>query len=222
MLTSQVSRIAAAGAIAAAASFSAAASAGAADLPNPTVTSDGGAYTMALRSHTTSSTFTPKGGTPTTAEPAAPPAPGDVYAFSEDLSQGGTKVGSDTGKCLLIGPSTSDCSVSVTFANGTLAVRGVVNFTDENAPSMFKVVGGTGAFEGALGVVKVAPLNEEDSDLTVTYRLAKQVAALPAGGAEAGAGSTSGLELPWALGLGAAGLAAGAALYVAGTRRSYV
>ena len=219
MTTPKLSHLLAVGAVATAATFAASGSAAAADA-TPTVTNDGGTYTLKLHSHTTSETFTPKGGTATTGEPTSEPKAGDTFAFTEDLSQGGTKVGSDKGSCEVLGSNSSNCNVTVTFPNGTVTVSGTTEFSDD-APAVLQLSGGTGAFAGAMGKVVVKDANDTDSDITLTYRTdGGQVSVTPSGGAETGFGSTSGTENAWLYAVGASAAAGGVLVFGASARRS--
>jgi hypothetical protein len=207
---------------AAAAAVLTAGSAAAADPVNPTVTSDDGTYTLVLHSHTVKESFIPKGGTPTSEEPKGEPEPGDAFGFFEELTQHGTVVGHDKGVCTITGPKAVACKVAVSFPNGTFAVEGEPEFSEDGSvPAEFRVVGGTGAYAGAKGTALVKDSSDTDSDITVTYTLGGgQVSEVPTGGAETGDGSTAGTESPWLLGLGAAAAVSGAAVFAGSARRA--
>ena len=221
MPTPKLSHLLAVGAVATAATFAASGPAAAADA-NPTVTNDGGTYTLKMHSHTTSETYTPKGGTATTEEPKSEPKVGDAFSFNEDLTQGGAKIGSDKGTCTVTGAKSVKCVVAVTFTNGTLAVEGTPEFTeDDSAPSTFQVLSGTGAFAGAKGKAIVVDTSDDDSDITLTYRTdGGQVSMTPSGGAETGFGSTAGTENAWLYAVGASAAGAGILVFGASARRS--
>jgi hypothetical protein len=202
-------------------SFAGAGAAAAADPVNPTVTNDGGTYTMVLHSKSTGEMFVPKGGAPTTEEPKGEPGPGDGFQFTEDLSQDGTLVGTDKGTCTITAKEAVTCKVAVTFPNGTLSVIGSVKFSEEGEASTFQVIGGTGAYAGAKGSASVKDESETESEITLRYTLGGgQVSQVPVGGAETGGGAPADSQSPWVLGLGAAATAAGAAMLAGSARRA--
>jgi hypothetical protein len=221
-------RVLTAGAGAAAIGLFLAAPAGAADLPDPKVSTSGGQSVMTFLSHTTDETYTPKGGKPTKGDPQQRPGVGDTFGFVDENSQDGTKIGTDSGACTIVKASekssTAHCLVTLTFGNGTIAVEGDAEFSENSAPFTVPITGGTGAYAGATGSAKVVEVNDADSNLTVTYSTGKggetggQVATAPVGGAETGGGSTAGSDDPLLVALGAVGIAAGVVLLGAAGR----
>ena len=110
-MTTNVTRLLSAAAAAAVLVPAVAAAAGAADLPNPKVTSDGSNSTIVVHAHRTGGTFTPSGGSPTKTFPTAAPQPGDAFTFVDDLLQNGTKVGTDRGRCTIKGSASATCAI---------------------------------------------------------------------------------------------------------------
>lgn len=221
-------RVLATGAGAAALALILAAPAGAADLANPTVTTANGKTVLKFLSHTVKETFTPKGGKPTTDDPQQQPGVGDKFSFVDDNSQGGTKIGTDSGDCTIVKSteraSIAHCLVPMTFANGTITVEGDAEFAENSPPFKVPITAGTGAYAGATGSALVEEVNDADSNLTITYSIGAkdsdgQVAVTPAGGANTGGGSTAAAGVdPAVLALGGLACAAGAGLLVAGRR----
>lgn len=78
--------------------------------------------------------------------------PGDQIVFSENLFSNGRKVGTDAGVCTAVpDPDNShyQCTVTFQFAQGQVAVGGLINFTD--ARPVIPIVGGTGKYRAARG-----------------------------------------------------------------------
>jgi hypothetical protein len=94
---------------------------------------------------------------------------GDRFVFSEDLFQGDAKVGEDGGECTVVRfveeteSSTIQCVVTVSLEKGQLTVQGLITFVgEEDSPFVLPVTGGSGAYKGARGEVKVEPGDNED------------------------------------------------------------
>jgi hypothetical protein len=104
------------------------------------------------------------------------PGLGDEFVFSSVLlsREGGSQVGTDGGVCTAVRPPqggggpTVHCVAAVELERGQITVQGLVTFTDAptSPPFELAVTGGTGAYEGASGHLRVQPLNETDSTLT--------------------------------------------------------
>jgi hypothetical protein len=223
----RVRRALAAGAGAAAAALILAAPAGAADMPDPKVSTSDGQSVIKFLSHTTKETFTAKGGETTTGQPQKRPDVGDAFGFVDENSQDGTTVGTDSGRCSIVSATatavTSHCLVTVVFANGTLTLEGDAVFADKMPPFTVPITAGTGSYAGAHGTARVVEVNADDSNLTLTYGTTvagsgDQVAVTPVGGAETGGGSTAAGGNPPLFALGGIGMTAGAMLFVAGRR----
>jgi len=205
----------------------------------PTVTKDGSTNTIKVLETDDGShdSFIPKGGQPTTNEPEGPPKPGDAFTFGAVLSQGGTNVGTDAGKCTVLSvdldaaTATNHCAATFTFPNGTLKAEGTITFADEVVTFKVPLVSGTGDFAGASGTLTVHDLADDQSDddestngpdlsdLTMVFSLGgSQVSEVPSGGAATGGGLDNGSS-DTALLLGIAALAGLAGLgVVAGGR----
>jgi hypothetical protein len=94
---------------------------------------------------------------------------GDRFVFTEDLFEGGVKVGEDGGECTVVRfveetqSVTVQCVVTASLPKGQLTVQGLVTFVGEDdAPFVLPVTGGSGAYKTARGEVKVEPGENED------------------------------------------------------------
>jgi hypothetical protein len=198
-----------------------AAQAGAADVTDPTVTSQDGMQVMHLLAESSGAMFIPKGGEPSHHFPDGSgkgPNPGDAFSFTENLKQDGAKVGSDKGGCTFAAPTDPlHCIVTLTFPRGTIGVEGDVA---DGKPNTLKLTGGTGAYAGIAGTALVKDIDDDHTDLTLRYTTggggATQVAAVPVGGAGTGGGSTAQGGVGALVGLGAVVAAAGAGLIGSG------
>ena len=88
--------------------------------------------------------------------PPKGPSKGDVYQFTEKLSQGGKQIGSDKVTLTVISNTKATADGIFTFKTGALHVHGTV----PNQPTPGKtfpvpIVGGTGAYKGAHGTLDV-------------------------------------------------------------------
>ena len=103
---------------------------------------------------------------------------GDEQVFSDDLldTKGGTKLGVDGGVCTVVrvtdvklGSGSAQCAVTLSLANGQIAVQGLVTFVGNETPPPFDlaITGGTGAFKEARGTVTVEETSETEANLTV-------------------------------------------------------
>jgi hypothetical protein len=91
-----------------------------------------------------------------------------VFTSTEDIFQGGKKVGTDRVSCTSVSETKADCKVTVTLAKGTI----LATFTGGSASSgPIKVVGGTGAYKGATGTGSYRNLNKDGTRTAVTLRL---------------------------------------------------
>ncbi|HEY3604087.1 MAG TPA: hypothetical protein VGL04_05410 [Sporichthyaceae bacterium] len=150
-----------------------AAPAGAADTPNPKVTTTGATNTVRLVSRQTTMTTN---GAAMSEQSMPTPKPGDKWEFADDLSQDGTKVGSDSVRCTVAAVDKLNCVATTTFNNGTLVVKGTAPMgMDDNMAFDVPIVSGTGAYEGATGtfhLANVAGSKGADANLTYTYTTA--------------------------------------------------
>lgn len=222
MRSTVVARILAAGTLGAGLVLTSAGAVGAADLTEPKVTTADGKQVIEVHAVATGEQFVPKGGGPTDDFPEDEdfePEMGDAFTFTEDLSQDGVLVGTDSGTCTIVSASTSTCDVTVTFPRGTLRLMDTLTFDEsdeEGAPFTVALVSGTGAYAGAKGSGRVVDNEDESSDITLTFATAGQVSEVPAGGADTGGGAVRSNDTALVLVLGAAVVAAGAGLIGAG------
>lgn len=107
------------------------------------------------------------------------PAVGDSFVFSADLTQRGKKVGTDSVQCTtthVYGGATPNaidvhCVAGFILKKGTLSAQGPVrvSFADEK-PFKIAIVGGTGDYKHASGTLRVEPLTDTKSRLTLDFR----------------------------------------------------
>ena len=102
----------------------------------------------------------------------------DQQVFSDDLfdKKGGTKLGFDDGVCTIVrvedaklGSGTAEGVVTLSLADGQIALQGLVSFVGNEPPPPFDIAitGGTGAFKDARGTVTVEETSETEANLTV-------------------------------------------------------
>lgn len=212
--------------------------AAAADLPDPTSTKDGAATTITVVLGEQETTYTPKGGKPGPfpEEENFVPKVGDSVTDTADLTQDGTKVGTDVGVCTVTKvvrtAVTFDCDTTDTFAPGTLKVNAVgtvdvgPDAKEEEETTHDSIVGGTGAYQGATGTSELTTTVVDKAKDTVTNEITftfttgrgGQVSRTPAGGSQSGATREVGGVDAGLIGLGTAALGGGAALLAARSR----
>ena len=83
-------------------------------------------------------------------------SPGDMFVFDQPLlNEARENIGSNSGYCVRTLPGQfSECQWTLTMANGTITVAGR---EAETGTSLVPIIGGTGAFEGASGVLATTP-----------------------------------------------------------------
>lgn len=90
------------------------------------------------------------------------------FAWTEQLSEAGAKVGKDSGSCRFIGKSTkrATCQATWRLTDGTLVLRGTADLT-----KLFRlaIVSGTGAYEGAKGFGTAKPAGKSKSLVTLHF-----------------------------------------------------
>ena len=103
----------------------------------------------------------------------AGPSLGDELVFHEDLRVDGKTVGHDGGVCSATSLEEGtqgefQCVVTLWFANGQIASQGLIQPSGES-PEKFEVVitGGSGAYEGAGGHIKVVEVSETRTRMTL-------------------------------------------------------
>jgi len=102
---------------------------------------------------------------------------GDQSVFTDDLLQGGKRIGEDHGTCTITriagtGPSTmatSQCLVTAVLSQGQMTVQGAVTSRAQGRPAPFTlaITGGTGAYRTARGEVRVREVSNTQSEITV-------------------------------------------------------
>jgi hypothetical protein len=86
------------------------------------------------------------------------PSKGDVYQFTERLTQGGKQIGSDKVTLTIISASKATADGIFTFKTGTLHVHGTVPPQPTPGKTLHvPIVGGAGAYKGAHGTLDVTP-----------------------------------------------------------------
>jgi hypothetical protein len=83
-------------------------------------------------------------------------SPGDMFVFDQPLlNEARENIGSNSGYCVRTLPGQfSECQWTLTMADGTITVAGR---EAETGTSLIPIIGGTGAFEGASGVLATTP-----------------------------------------------------------------
>jgi hypothetical protein len=99
------------------------------------------------------------------------PSLGDELVFHGDLRSGGESIGHDGGTCTLTsleeGPEGEfQCVVSLLFDDGQITAQGLIQFSDDEFE--VAITGGTGAYEGAVGHIRVVPRTEKRAHLTIS------------------------------------------------------
>jgi hypothetical protein len=103
---------------------------------------------------------------------------GDQFAFTNDLFNGGEKVGEDGGLCVVTrltanGASTWKCVGSNVLPGGQITVQGLVTYGPGEEikadPYLFAITGGTGKYRAARGEVKIEEVS--GVKLRATFRI---------------------------------------------------
>lgn len=83
-------------------------------------------------------------------------SPGDMFVFDQPLlNEARENIGSNSGYCVRTLPGQfSECQWTLTMADGTITVAGR---EAETGTSLVPIIGGTGAYEGASGVLATTP-----------------------------------------------------------------
>ncbi|QSQ28115.1 dirigent protein [Pyxidicoccus parkwayensis] len=83
-------------------------------------------------------------------------SPGDMFVFDQPLlNEARQPIGSNSGYCIRTLPGQfSECQWTLTMANGTITVAGR---EAETGTSLIPIIGGTGAYVGARGVLTTTP-----------------------------------------------------------------
>lgn len=223
MRSHAVSRTLSAGALGAALVFAAAGAAGAADLAEPKVTTFGGKQVIKVHAEETGAQFVPEGGEATDEFPdeeTYEPKAGDAFTFTEDLTQTGLLVGTDTGTCTIqTDVDKTTCVATLTFPKGSIRVQETFSETEETEQESgftASIVSGTGVYAGITGTLVGVDNEDESTDLTLTYTTGSgQVSEVPAGGANTGGGApgASTTDTAVLIAVGLAAVAGGAGLF---------
>ncbi|AKJ02159.1 dirigent-like protein [Archangium gephyra] len=83
-------------------------------------------------------------------------SPGDMFVFDQPLlNEAKETIGSNSGYCVRTLPGQfSECQWTLTMADGTITVAGR---EAETGTSLIPIIGGTGTYEGASGVLTTTP-----------------------------------------------------------------
>jgi hypothetical protein len=76
---------------------------------------------------------------------------GNTQRFAETLKVGGKVAGHDKITCKVVSATRAQCTATFTFAIGTFMVSGPIN--PQKAKNLLPIVGGTGSYTGAKGVL---------------------------------------------------------------------
>ena len=99
---------------------------------------------------------------------------GDQIVFADELRRRGRVVGEDGGTCTVTNlvsydAFTANCVVTAELRRGQIAVQGLATFADgEPLRATLAITGGTGAYRGASGEVRVREVS--DGRLRYTFR----------------------------------------------------
>ena len=92
---------------------------------------------------------------------------GDEIVFSEKLLQGGNEVGHQGAVCTTVSLARQEaqCSATYAFGDGQITAQTLI-VLGSMAPYDVPITGGSGAYEGAAGVVHVHPVSGTEGILT--------------------------------------------------------
>jgi hypothetical protein len=90
---------------------------------------------------------------------------GDSFVFSGDVS--GERKGRLAGACAVADKGEPTCHVTYTFDDGQITVAGVPDFSQEAETFQLPVTGGSDAYEGASGQVRVRENGQAKHDMTL-------------------------------------------------------
>jgi hypothetical protein len=76
---------------------------------------------------------------------------GSTQHFAETLKVGGKVEGHDKITCKLVAAAKAQCTATFTFATGSFMVSGPIN--PQKAKDTLAIIGGTGSYNGAKGVL---------------------------------------------------------------------
>jgi hypothetical protein len=90
---------------------------------------------------------------------------GDSFVFSGDIS--GERKGRLAGACAVADKGEPTCHATYTFDDGQITVAGVPEFSQEAETFQLPVTGGSDAYEGASGQVRVRENGQAKHDMTL-------------------------------------------------------
>ena len=90
---------------------------------------------------------------------------GDSFVFSGDVS--GKRKGRLAGACDVADKGEPTCHATYTFGDGQITVAGVPDFSQEAETFQLPVTGGSDAYEGASGQVRVRENGQAKHDMTL-------------------------------------------------------
>jgi hypothetical protein len=93
---------------------------------------------------------------------------GTTQRFSETLKVGGKVVGHDKIVCKAVSAASAQCAATFTFANGSFSVAGPLS--PSKAKNDLPIVGGTGGYKGAKGVLHLDFLSATRAVETYAFR----------------------------------------------------
>ena len=92
-----------------------------------------------------------------------------VFTLTEDVFQGGKKVGTDRVVCSAASEAKANCKVTVTLPKGTILAT--FTSTENSSSGPLKVVGGTRGYKDATGTGTYKNLNKDGTKTSVTIKL---------------------------------------------------
>ena len=90
---------------------------------------------------------------------------GDSFVFSGDVS--GARNGRLAGACMVADKGEPTCHATYTFDDGQITVAGVPDFSQEAETFQLPVTGGSDAYEGASGQVRVRENGQAEHNMTL-------------------------------------------------------
>ena len=90
---------------------------------------------------------------------------GDSFVFSGDVS--GERTGRLAGACAVADKGEPTCHATYTFDDGQITVAGVPDFSQDAETFQLPVTGGSDAYEGASGQVRVRENGQAKHDMTL-------------------------------------------------------
>jgi hypothetical protein len=92
-----------------------------------------------------------------------------VFTSTEDIFQGGKKVGTDRVVCTQVSETKANCKVAVTLPKGTILAT--FTGTENSNSGPIKVVGGTRGYKDATGTGTYKNLNKDGTKTAITLKL---------------------------------------------------